>query len=227
VGGLTEHYPDVIRPALQVISVRDGLHKVSGVYMLITPRGDIYFLGDCTVNIEPSAEDLAEIAMSTAEMARRFNVWPRVAMLSFSNFGSTRHPLAEKVRRAVEIVRMREPLLMIDGEMQADTAVTPSIIDETYPFSTLKGGANVLIFPNLEAGNVAYKLLARLGGAEIIGPILTGTSKPVHVLQRGSDVEDVVNIATIAVVDAQEAAQRTAPSLAEAASQVGEVEAKY
>jgi malate dehydrogenase (oxaloacetate-decarboxylating)(NADP+) len=188
VGGLTEHYPDVIRPALQVISVRDGLHKVSGVYMLITPRGDIYFLGDCTVNIEPSAEDLAEIAMSTAEMARRFNVWPRVAMLSFSNFGSTRHPLAEKVRRAVEIVRMREPLLMIDGEMQADTAVTPSIIDETYPFSTLKGGANVLIFPNLEAGNVAYKLLARLGGAEIIGPILTGTSKPVHVLQRGSDV---------------------------------------
>jgi malate dehydrogenase (oxaloacetate-decarboxylating)(NADP+) len=159
-------------------------------------------------------------------MARRFNVVPRVAMLSFSNFGSTRHPLAEKVQRAVEIVRMREPLLMIDGEMQADTAVTPSIIDETYPFSTLKGGANVLVFPNLEAGNVAYKLLARLGGAEIIGPILTGTSKPVHVLQRGSDVEDVVNIATIAVVDAQEAAQRSAPSL-EDARQLGEVEAKY
>ena len=226
VGGLTEHYPDVIRPALQVIAVREGLHKVSGVYMLITPRGDIYFLADCTVNIEPSAEDLAEIAMSTAEMARRFNVVPRVAMLSFSNFGSTRHPLAEKVQRAVEIVRMREPLLMIDGEMQADTAVTPSIIDETYPFSTLKGGANVLIFPNLEAGNVAYKLLARLVGAEIIGPILTGTSKPVHVLQRGSDVEDVVNIATIAVVDAQEAAQRSAPSL-EDARQLGEVEAKY
>jgi len=227
VGGLTEHYPDVIRPALQVISVREGLHKVSGVYMLITPRGDIYFLGDCTVNIEPSAEDLAEIAMSTAEMARRFNVWPRVAMLSFSNFGSTRHPLAEKVRRAVEIVRAREPLLMIDGEMQADTAVTPAIIDETYPFSTLKGGANVLIFPNLEAGNVAYKLLARLGGAQIIGPILTGASKPVHVLQRGSDVEDVLNIATIAVVDAQEAAQRSGASLADVARQIGEVEAKY
>jgi malate dehydrogenase (oxaloacetate-decarboxylating)(NADP+) len=227
VGGLTEHYPDVIRPALQVISVREGLHKVSGVYMLITQPGDFYFLGDCTVNIEPSAEDLAEIAMSTAEMARRFNVWPRVAMLSFSNFGSTRHPLAEKVRRAVEIVRTREPLLMIDGEMQADTAVTPAIIDETYPFSTLKGGANVLIFPNLEAGNIAYKLLARLGGAQVIGPILTGTSKPVHVLQRGSDVEDVLNIATIAVVDAQEAAQRSETSLAEVDRQIGEVEAKY
>jgi malate dehydrogenase (oxaloacetate-decarboxylating)(NADP+) len=227
VGGLTQHYPDVIRPALHVISVREGLHKVSGVYMLITEKGDIYFLADCTVNIEPSSEDLAEIAISAAEMARRFNVWPRVAMLSFSNFGSTRHPLAEKVRRAVEIVRMREPLLMVDGEMQADTAVTPSIIDETYPFSTLKGGANVLVFPNLEAGNIAYKLLARIGGAQVIGPILMGTSKPVHVLQRGSDVEDVVNIATIAVVDAQEAAQRTAPSLADAASQIGEVEAKY
>jgi malate dehydrogenase (oxaloacetate-decarboxylating)(NADP+) len=226
VGGLTEHYPDVIRPALQVISVREGLHKVSGVYMLITQRGDIYFLGDCTVNIEPSSEDLAEIAMSTAEMARRFNVWPRVAMLSFSNFGSTRHRLAEKVRRAVEIVRAREPLLMIDGEMQADTAVTPSIIDETYPFSTLKGGANVLIFPNLEAGNVAYKLLSQIGGAQVIGPILTGTSKPVHVLQRGSDVEDVVNIATIAVVDAQEAAQRREPSLAEDAARIGAVQAK-
>ncbi len=221
VGGLTEHYPDVIRPALQVISVREGLHKVSGVYMLITERGDIYFLADCTVNIEPGSEDLAEIAISAAEMARRFNVWPRVAMLSFSNFGSTRHPLADKVRRAVEIVRTREPLLTIDGEMQADTAVTPSIIDETYPFSTLKGGANVLVFPNLEAGNIAYKLLARLGGAQIIGPILTGTSKPVHVLQRGSDVEDVVNIATIAVVDAQEAALRMAPSLAGAAGRIG------
>ena len=227
VGGLTEHYPDVIRPALQVISVREGLHKVSGVYMLVAPRGDIYFLADCTVNIEPSAEDLAEIAICTAEMARRFNVSPRVAMLSFSNFGSTRHPLAEKVRRAVEMVRRREPLLMIDGEMQADTAVTPAIIDETYPFSTLKGGANVLIFPNLEAGNIAYKLLARLGGAEIIGPILMGTSKPVHVLQRGSDVDDVVHIATIAVVDAQEAARRGEVPLAAAAPPIGEMEAKY
>jgi malate dehydrogenase (oxaloacetate-decarboxylating)(NADP+) len=204
VGGLTQHYPDTIRPALQVISIREGLHKVSGVYMLITPKGDIYLLSDCTVNIDPSAEDLAEIAVCTADIARRFSIEPRVAMLSFSNFGSTPHPLTEKVRRAVELVRQREPGLVIDGEMQADTAVTPEILAESYPFSPLKDGANVLIFPNLEAGNIAYKLLARLGGAELIGPILVGMSKPAHVLQRGAEVEEIVNIATIAVVDAQE-----------------------
>jgi malate dehydrogenase (oxaloacetate-decarboxylating)(NADP+) len=156
------------------------------------------------VNIEPTAEDLAEIAIMAAEKCRRFNQEPRVAMLSFSNFGSTRHPLADKVRRAVELVRQRAPGLMIDGEMQADTAVVPSIIDETYPFSTLKGGANVLVFPNLEAGNIAYKLLQRIGGAECIGPLLTGLSRPVHVLQRGSEVNDIVHVAAVAVVDAQE-----------------------
>ena len=204
VAGLTQHYPDTIRPALQVIAVRPGLRRVSGVYMLITPRGDIYFLADATVNIEPSSEDLAEIAICAAEMARRFGQEPRVALLSFSNFGSTRHPLAEKVARAVALVRERAPNLMVDGEMQADTAVMPEIIEHDYPFSTLKGGANVLVFPNLEAGNVAYKLLARIGGAEAIGPILMGMSHPVHVLQRGAEVNDIVNIAAIAVVDAQE-----------------------
>ncbi|HLY06175.1 MAG TPA: NADP-dependent malic enzyme, partial [Rhizomicrobium sp.] len=153
VGGLTQHYPDTIRPALQVIEVRHGMRRVSGVYVMITPKREIFFLADATVNIEPTAEDLAEIAVNTAAMARRFDVEPRVAMLSFSNFGSSRHPLAEKVRRAVELVRLREPALMVDGEMQADTAVVPEIVDETFPFSTLKGGANVLIFPNLEAGN--------------------------------------------------------------------------
>jgi len=204
VAGLTQHYPDTIRPALQVIAVRPGLRRVSGVYMLITPRGDIYFLADATVNIEPSSEDLAEIAICAAETARRFGQEPRVALLSFSNFGSTRHPLAEKVARAVALLRERAPGLMVDGEMQADTAVTPEIIERDYPFSTLKGGANVLIFPNLEAGNVAYKLLARIGGAEAIGPILMGMSHPVHVLQRGAEVNDIVNIAAIAVVDAQE-----------------------
>ena len=142
----------------------------------------------------------------TAETARRFDVEPRVAMLSFSNFGSTRHPLAEKVRRAVEIVKRRQPDLIIDGEMQADTAVAPEIIAGTYPFSTLEGGANVLIFPNLEAGNIAYKLLSRIGGAELIGPILMGLSKPAHVLQRGAEVNDIVNMAAIAVVEAQEQA---------------------
>jgi malate dehydrogenase (oxaloacetate-decarboxylating)(NADP+) len=206
IGGLTQHYPDTIRPALQVMSPREAGHQVSGVYMLITAKGDIYFLADCTVNIEPGPEDLAQIAIDAAQMARRFNVEPRVAMLSFSNFGSTRHPLAEKVRRAVEIVRKRAPELMVDGEMQADTAVVPEIIEEDYPFSTLKGGANVLVFPNLEAANIAYKLLARIGEAEVIGPILTGVPRPVHVLQRGADVGEIVNIAAIAVVDAQEAA---------------------
>ena len=204
IGGLTEHYPDTIRPALQVLSVRPGLHRVAGLYVLITPKGQIYFLADTTVNIEPTAEDLAEIAIETAEIARRFDVEPRVAMLSFSNFGSTRHPLAEKMQRATAMVRARRPDLIVDGEMQADTAVTPEIIDETYPFSRLKGGANVLIFPNLEAGNVAYKLLMRIGGAEAIGPILMGLSKPVHVLQRGAEVNEIVNMTAIAVVDAQE-----------------------
>ncbi len=205
VSGLTQHYPDTIRPALQVIKVREGMKKVSGLYLLITPRGDLFFLADTTVNIEPTAEDLAEIALETAEMARRFDVEPRVALLSFSNFGSTPHPLTAKVHRALELIRHRDPALMVDGEMQADTAVVPEILDTTYPFSFLKGPANVLIFPSLEAANIAYKLLARIGGAEAIGPILMGLSRPVHVLQRGAEVSDIVNMATIAVVDAQQA----------------------
>jgi malate dehydrogenase (oxaloacetate-decarboxylating)(NADP+) len=204
IGGLTQHYPEVIRPALQVISVRPGLKNVCGVYVVITPKGEIYFLADATVNIEPTEEDLAEIALCAAETARRFGQEPRVALLSFSNFGSSNHPLAAKVARAVTLVRKRDPALMVDGEMQADTAVVPEIIQQDYPFSTLHGGANVLVFPNLEAGNIAYKLLARIGGAETIGPILVGFSKPIHVLQRGAEVNDIVNIAAIAVVEAQE-----------------------
>jgi malate dehydrogenase (oxaloacetate-decarboxylating)(NADP+) len=204
IGGLTTHYPVTIRPALEVIDVRPEFRRVAGVYVLITPKGGIYFLADATVNIEPTSEDLAEIAIMAAEKACRFNQEPRVAMLSFSNFGSTRHPLSDKVRKAVDLVRQRAPGLMIDGEMQADTAVVPQILEETYPFTTLKGGANVLIFPNLESGNIAYKLLQRIGGAELIGPLLTGLSRPVHVLQRGSEVNDIVHVAAIAVVDAQE-----------------------
>jgi malate dehydrogenase (oxaloacetate-decarboxylating)(NADP+) len=204
IGGISQHYPDVIRPALQTIAVRKGFRKVAGVYLLLTPKGDMYFLADATVNIEPSSEDLAEIALLAAEAARRFDQTPRVALLSFSNFGSTRHPLSDKVKRAVELVKQRDPALMIDGEMQADTAVAPEILENIYPFSPLKGGANVLVFPNLEAGNIAYKLLARLGNAELIGPILMGVSKPVHVLQMGSEVNDIVKMAAIAVVDSQE-----------------------
>jgi malate dehydrogenase (oxaloacetate-decarboxylating)(NADP+) len=205
IAGLTQHYPDTIRPALQVIPPQPGRSKVAGMYMLISPQGRVYFLADATVNIDPSPEDLAEIAVLAAAKARDFDIEPRVALLSFSNFGSTRHPLADKVRRAVQIVRRREPGLMVDGEMQADTAVVPEIIENTYPFSSLRGGANVLVFPDLEAGNIAYKLLMNIGGCEAIGPILMGLSKPGHVLQRGCQESDIVNVAAIAVVDAQRA----------------------
>ena len=226
VGGVMQHFPDTIRPALQVIKPRAGLHKVSGLYALVTKRGDMYFLADCTVNIEPSAEDLAEIALCAAEAARRFDVTPRVAMLSFSNFGSTPHPLAEKVRRAVELVHKADPALMIDGEMMADTAVVPEIIAETYPFSNLRGGANVLIFPDLTSANTCYKLLSQIGGEEKIGPILMGMSKPVHVLQRGAEVEEIVNIAAIAVVDAQETEVRVNGGAGKKSSTVAEDVAK-
>lgn len=208
LGGVDQHFPDTLRPALQVIKPRPGLHRVAGLYVVVTRRGDMYFLADCTVNIEPSAEDLAEIAICAAQTAKRFNVNPRVAMLSFSNFGSTPHPLTTKVQRAVQIVKAADPTLMIDGEMMADTAVTPEIIEATYPFSTLRGGANVLLFPDLTSANTCYKLLQRIGGAETIGPILMGMSKPVHVLQRGAEVEEIVNMAAIAVVDVQETEAR-------------------
>jgi malate dehydrogenase (oxaloacetate-decarboxylating)(NADP+) len=208
VSGITHQYPETIRPALQIIGVRDGVKRVAGLYAMVTKQGELYFLADTTVNINPNAEELADIAMLVAQEARRFDVEPRVAMLSFSNFGSTRHPLAEKMRRAVEIVRDTQPELMIDGEMQADVAVTPELLSEHYPFSSLKGRANVLIFPNLESGNIAYKLLMRIGAAEAIGPLLVGMAKPVHVLQRGFEVEDIVNITAIAVVDAQDLASR-------------------
>ncbi len=204
IGGLTQHYPEMIRPALQVIPLRTGQRKVASLYAMITQDGRSYFLADATVNIDPNAEDLADIAISAANAAARFGVEPRVAMLSFSNFGSTRHPLSDKVRRATEIVRQRAPHLIVDGEMQADTAVTPEILEQTYPFSALKEAANVLVFPNLESCNICYKLLARIGGATAIGPILMGLSKPVHVLQRGAEVNDIVNMAAIAAVEAYE-----------------------
>ena len=204
VSGVTQHYPDTIRPALQVIKVREGVHKVSGLYVLITRKGDLLFLADCTVNIDPTAEDLAEIALCAADAARRFDVTPRVAMLSFSNFGSTNHPQCEKVRRATELVKQRDPSLVIDGEVMADTAVVPEIMENDYPFSPLKGNANVLIFPDLDSANVAYKLLMRVGEAEAIGPIVMGLSQPAYVLARGAEVEDIVNITALAVVDAEE-----------------------
>jgi len=203
VAGLTYHYPEVLRPALQVLRMRPGVTKVAGLYLMVFDD-KVYFFTDPTVNIEPTAEELAEIAIMAAERVRMFGIEPRVAMLSFSNFGSTIHPQTEKVRRAVELVRERRPDLIIDGEMQADTAVVPEILEQEYPFSVLQGGANVLVFPDLASANIAYKLLQRLGGAQAIGPILMGTGKSVHVLQRGDDVDDIVNIACVAVMDAQE-----------------------
>jgi malate dehydrogenase (oxaloacetate-decarboxylating)(NADP+) len=204
ISGLTTHYPDTVRPALQVIPMRHGIRKVSGLYLVITAKGRLYFFADCTVNGDPTSEELAEIAECAAGMARRFNVEPRVALLSYSNFGSARLASARRVRRAVDILHERVPDLIVDGEMQADTALRPELLAETYPFSPLRGGANVLVFPNLDAGNIAYKLLASIGGAQVIGPVLMGLSKPVHVLQRGASVDDIVNMAALAVVEAQD-----------------------
>jgi malate dehydrogenase (oxaloacetate-decarboxylating)(NADP+) len=204
ISGLTQHYNETIRPALQVVGLRQGVRRVSGAYVLIF-KDRLFFLADTTVNIEPSADELAEIAILTAGFARRFEITPRVAMLSFSNFGSNDHASALKVRRAVELAVERDPELAIDGEMQADTAVLESILTEQYPWSRLREPANVLIFPELQSANIAYKLLWRLADAEAIGPVLLGMEKPVHVLQRGVEVTDIVNMAAICVVDAQEA----------------------
>jgi malate dehydrogenase (oxaloacetate-decarboxylating)(NADP+) len=206
ISGLTQSYPETIRPALQIVGTRPGVRRVSGAYVLILNER-IFFLADTTVNIDPTPEELAEIALLTVDFARRFGVVPRVAMLSFSNFGSNTHPSAVKVRRATEIVNRLEPNLEVDGEMQADTAVFESILHETYPWSRLKEPANILIFPELQSANIAYKLIWRLANAEAIGPILLGMAKPVHVLQSGLEVSDIVNMTALCVVDAQELEQ--------------------
>jgi malate dehydrogenase (oxaloacetate-decarboxylating)(NADP+) len=222
ISGLTRSYPETIRPALQIIDTRPGVTRVSGAYILILQHGvpavgraaaagpseHLFFLADTTVNIDPSPEELAEITTLTVEFVRRFGIVPRVAMLSFSNFGSNNHPAARKVRRAVELVASRHPDLEVDGEMQADTAVVESLLSESYSWSRLKGPANVLIFPELQSANIAYKLIWRLAGAEAIGPILLGMGKPVHVLQPGVEVADIVNLTALCVVDAQELAAR-------------------
>jgi malate dehydrogenase (oxaloacetate-decarboxylating)(NADP+) len=214
VSGVTQHFPETIRPALQIVRVREGLHKVSGCYAMITRKGDVYFLADTSVNIEPTAEDLVEIALCTAQTARRFDIEPKVAMLSFSSFGSTQHPQCEKVRRAVELLHRADPTLVVEGELMADDAVS-SEMEQQYPFSQLKGGANVLIFPDLDSANIAYKLLSKIGGGETLGPILMGMSKPVHLLSRGAEVEEIVNVTAIAVVDAQENAVAAQPTKVE------------
>jgi malate dehydrogenase (oxaloacetate-decarboxylating)(NADP+) len=203
ISGLTRSYPDTIRPALQIIATRPGVSRVSGAYILIL-HDRLLFLADTTVNIDPTPEELAEITMLTVEFVRRFGIVPRVAMLSFSNFGSNRHPAARKVRRAVDLLHQRAPELELDGEMQADTAVVEAMLRDAWSWSRLTGPANVLIFPELQSANIAYKLIWRLADAEAIGPILLGLGKPVHVLQAGVEVADIVNLTALCVVDAQE-----------------------
>jgi len=200
VSGLTYDYPEVIRPALQIHHTAAGATRAAGVYIMIV-EDKVFLFTDATVNIDPTAEDLAEIACLAADYAVKLEIDPHVAFLSFSNFGSTPHPLSDKVRKAVALVKSRRPDLQVDGEMQADTAVMPEIIEERYPFSAVKD-ANVLVFPSLESANIAYKLLARLGNAKAIGPILLGVGAPVHVLQTGDDVNAIVQIASVAIMDA-------------------------
>ena len=202
ISGLTTHYSEGLRPPLQILRTAPGTRTAAGVYM-VTTRQRVLFFADTTVNIDPDPETLAEIAILTARLAQDFEIEPRIAMLSFSNFGSVRHPRSDKVRQSVEILRKREPSLHVDGEMQANTALVESILVGTYPFNRLGAEANVLIFPSLEAGNIGYKLVQQLAQAEVIGPILVGMRKPVHVLQRGDEVKDIVNLAALAVLEAQ------------------------
>ena len=201
LGGLSYEYPQIVRPALQIFHTRSGVKRASGVYLMVV-KGRLYLFTDATVNIDPNAETLAEIALLAADFAESMEMEARVALLSFSNFGSTPHPHSQRVEEAVQILHERRPDLVVDGEMQADTAVVQEIVEERFPFSRVKD-ANVLVFPDLQSANIAYKLLSRLGDAEAIGPVLLGMGAPVHVLQAGDDVEDIVAMAAVAAMDAQ------------------------
>lgn len=203
ISGLTRNYADTIKPALRIIGTQDNVRKVAGMYIMNTKDGPMFF-ADTTININPTVEDIVEITLLTARAVRQFNIEPRIALLSYSNFGSSNTDSAIKMRKAVEILHVQHPDLLVDGEVQANFAFTPQLLKDNYPFSDLAaGGANTLIFPNLDAGNIAYKLLQSVGGAEAIGPIMLGMKKPVHILQLGSSVREIVNMVTIAVVDAQ------------------------
>ncbi|GAC1441839.1 MAG: NADP-dependent malic enzyme [Sediminibacterium sp.] len=203
LSGLTKNYAEAIRPALQIIGTEEGVKKIAGMYLLLTKKGPL-FLADTTVNFNPTAEELADITMMVAREVRNFNLTPRIAMLSYSNFGSSDSPEARLVAEATRILKQRNPSLIVDGEIQGSMAFNQEILRDNYPFSELVGEAvNVLMFPNLTAGNVTYNLLKEVGGADAIGPILLGLKKPVHVLQLGSTVRSIVNMALVAVVDAQ------------------------
>jgi malate dehydrogenase (oxaloacetate-decarboxylating)(NADP+) len=207
VGGVTTNYPDAALPVLKIIGPESRKRRVAGLYMLIWEHR-LVFCADTTMNVDPTDEEIADIAELAAEKASEFNVKPRIAMLSHSNFGSARTESASKMARAARILRERRPDLVVDGEMQVTTALEGSVLKERYPFSKLQEPANVLIFPDLNSGNIAYKLLDMLGGADVIGPLLIGIRESVHVLQRGDDDRDIVKMAALAVVDAQEREKR-------------------
>ena len=203
ISGLTKNYPDTIRPAIQIIGMEEGVSKIAGMYMMLTKRGPI-FLADTTVNFNPTAEELAEITLLAAKEIRQFNITPRIALLSYSNFGSSNSPEAKLVAKARKIIKEKAPSLIVDGEMQASLAFNKELMLENYPFSELADqDVNTLIFPNLSAGNIAYNLMKELGSADAVGPILLGLKKPVHILQLGSSIRSIVNMAAIAIVDAQ------------------------
>jgi malate dehydrogenase (oxaloacetate-decarboxylating)(NADP+) len=202
ISGLTQHYPETIKPALQIIGKEEGVSKIAGLYMMIFKKQNI-FIADATVNIEPTAEELADITLMVAAKVKQLDIEPRIAMLSFSNFGSTVHPLTEKVLKATQIIKKKAPELNVDGEMMADTALNQDILNEFYPFSDLKETANVLICPDLTSANILYKSLMHLGGAVAIGPILLGIKKPVYLLGPGNTVDDIVRITAMAVFESQ------------------------
>jgi malate dehydrogenase (oxaloacetate-decarboxylating)(NADP+) len=203
ISGLAKNYPDTIRPALHTIGTEEGVKKIAGMYLMLTKKGPL-FLADTTVNFNPTAEELADITLMVAKEVRQFNITPRIAMLSYSNFGSSNSPEARLVAEARKLVKHKMPSLIVDGEMQASVAFNNELMKENYPFCELVDqNVNTLIFPNLAAGNVTYNLLKELGTADAIGPILLGLKKPVHILQLGSSVRSIINMALIAVVDAQ------------------------
>jgi malate dehydrogenase (oxaloacetate-decarboxylating)(NADP+) len=207
ISGLTKSYVSTVKPALQIIGTEPGVSRVAGMYMMITPKGPVFF-GDTTVNVNPTVDELVDITVLVERSVQQFNIQPRVALLSYSNFGSNDGIIPEKSREAVKILHEKYPDMIVDGEMQANFAINSDLLSDNFPFSTLNGKpANTLIFPNLESGNIAYKLLQELGGAEAVGPILLGLNKPVHVLQLGSSVREIVNMVTIAVLDAQQKEQ--------------------
>lgn len=210
ISGLTKNYASTIKPALQVIGTEDGLKRVAGMYMMMTQKGPVFF-GDTTVNVDPTVDELVDLTLLLEKSVRQFNIQPRIALLSYSNFGSNDGVVPEKVRKAVKILHQNHPNIVVDGDMQGNFAINNALLKDNFPFSRLADApANTLVFPNLESGNIAYKLLQELGGAEAVGPILLGLKKPVHIVQLGSSVREIVNMVTIAVVDVQAKEAQTA-----------------